>query len=273
MPTTSHDGVNLYYERHGDAGDPLFCIMGLGATLQFWEFQTPVFARHHRVCVFDNRGMGRSDKPAGPYSTAAMADDALAIMDACGFDRAHVLGLSMGGMIAQELALRHPDRLASLTLACTFAKPDDEARAQAAHSPFNPANPSAVDPIQLFKFMMGLVLTPEFITREIDWLRSLREQTMNNFSMEGFSAQYMAVMNHDTVSRLPSLTLPTLVMTGTADMLVPPRGSDELHRLIPDSTLLKLEGGSHGFNVEQADKFNRAVLDFLAQHPLSDSRF
>ena len=273
MSITSHDGVELYYERHGDAGDPLLCIMGLGATLQFWQFQTPVFARHHRVCVFDNRGMGRSQKPAGPYTIATMADDALAVMDACGFDRAHVLGMSMGGMIAQELALRHPDRLQSLTLACTFARPDDEARAQAAHSPFNPANPSGVDPQQLFKFMMGMVLTPEFITREKEWLRALRDQTMDGFSMDGFSAQYMACMSHDTVARLPSLTLPTLIMTGTADMLVNARGSDELHRLIADSKLVKLEGGSHGFNVEQADKFNRLVLDFVAQHPLSDSRF
>ena len=273
MSITSHDGVDLYYERHGDAGDPLLCIMGLGATLQFWQFQMPVFARHHRVCVFDNRGMGRSHKPAGPYTIATMADDALAVMDACGFDRAHVLGLSMGGMIAQELALRHPDRLQTLTLACTFARPDDDARAQAAHSPLNPANPGGVDPAQLFKFMMGMVLTPEFITREKEWLRSLRETTMADFSMNGFSAQYMAVMGHDTVSRLPELALPTLIMTGTADALVNPHGSDELHRLIPDSKLLKFEGGSHGFNVEQADKFNRAVLDFIAQHPLSDSRF
>jgi 3-oxoadipate enol-lactonase len=275
MPTLSHDGVNLYYEQHGNAGDPLLCIMGLGASLQFWQFQTPVFARAHRVCVFDNRGIGRSDKPKGPYTIKALAEDALAVMDAAGFERAHVLGLSMGGMIAQELALRHPDRLATLTLACTFAKPDDEARAAAANSPFDPsqAGGSTIDPNQLFKFMMGLVLTPEFIMREKEWLRSLRDDTLGSLSLDGFFAQYAAVMGHDASAELHTLALPTLVMTGTADMLVPSRGSDELARLIPGATLLKFEGGSHGFNVEQADKFNRAVLDFIGAHPLSDSRF
>jgi 3-oxoadipate enol-lactonase len=275
MSTLSHDGVSLYYEQHGDAGDPLLCIMGLGAPLQFWQFQTPAFARTHRVCVFDNRGIGRSDKPKGPYTIRALAEDALAVMDACGFDRAHVLGLSMGGMIAQELALRHPDRLATLTLACTFAKPDDEARTAALNSPIAAAagGGMAIEPVQLFKFMMGLVLTPEFMLREKDWLRSLRDETMGNLSLDGFFAQYAAVMGHDAAAELHTLALPTLVMTGTADLLVPPRCSDELARLIPDAKLLKFEGGSHGFNVEQADKFNRAVLDFLAQHPLSDARF
>lgn len=275
MSTLSHDGISLYYEQHGDAGDPLLCIMGLGAPLQFWQFQTPVFARSHRVCVFDNRGIGRSDKPKGPYTIRTLAEDALAIMDACGFERAHVLGLSMGGMIAQELALRHPDRLATLTLACTFAKPDEEALAAAAQSPLSAAAASGtpIDPQLLFRFMMGMVLTPEFILREKDWLRSLRDETMGNLSLDGFLAQYAAVMGHDVAAELHTLALPTLVMTGTADLLVPSRFSDQLARLIPDAKLLKFEGGSHGFNVEQADKFNRAVLDFLAQHPMSDARF
>src|SRR3954468_7524745 len=130
MPvTTTPDGVTLHYERHGDAGDPLLLVMGLGSPLEFWEYQTPVFARTHRVCVYDNRGVGRSDKPAGPYDVRTLADDAVAVMDACGFGRAHVVGLSMGGMIAQELAVRHPERGGALVLAATSAKPDDDVRA------------------------------------------------------------------------------------------------------------------------------------------------
>src|SRR5689334_2988272 len=104
MPSCSaSDGTRLYYELHGDeAGEPLLMIMGLGGTLDFWQFQTPVMARTHRVAIYDNRGMGQSDKPAGPYTVPMLADDAVAILDAAGFDRAHVLGMSMGGMIAQE---------------------------------------------------------------------------------------------------------------------------------------------------------------------------
>src|SRR5579859_2983700 len=115
--TTTRDGVTLHYQRHGDGGDPLLLVMGLGGNIDFWQFQTPVFSRAHRVAVYDNRGVGRSDKPAGPYSVRTLAEDAVAILDACRFDRAHVVGISMGGMIAQELAIRHPDRVGALVLA------------------------------------------------------------------------------------------------------------------------------------------------------------
>ncbi len=271
MPTTTRDGVTLYYERHGDGGDPVLLVMGLGGSLDFWEFQTPVFARTHRVCVYDNRGVGRSDKPAGPYDVRTLADDAVAVMDACGFDRAHVVGLSMGGMIAQELAIRHPDRLGALVLAATYAKPDDQVKTTASTSGFDPRT---VDPKQLFKLMMGLVLTPEFVAREKAWLRTLRDRVLATWTIEGFFAQLAAVMAHDATAELGRIAAPTLVLQPAADLLIPPRASDELARLIPGARLLKFDHGSHGFNVEQADKFNRAVLDFLAAHRLDDeSRF
>jgi 3-oxoadipate enol-lactonase len=267
MPTTTRDGVTLFYERHGDAGDPVLLVMGLGGSLDFWEFQTPVLARTHRVCVYDNRGIGRSDKPAGPYDVRTLAGDAVAVMDACGFDRAHVVGLSMGGMIAQELAIRHSDRVGALVLAATYAKPDDDVKVTATTSALDP---KTIDPKQLFKMMMGLVLSPEFIAREKAWLQALRERALATFVVEGFMAQLAATMSHDATAELHRIAAPTLVMKPAADQLIPPRASDELARLIPGSRLMTFEHGSHGFNVEQADKFNRAVLDFLAQHPLDD---
>jgi 3-oxoadipate enol-lactonase len=267
MPTTTHDGVRLHYERHGDAGDPLLLIMGLGSPLEFWEFQWPVFARTHRVCVYDNRGAGRSDKPAGPYDVRTLAGDAVAVMDACDFGRAHVVGLSMGGMIAQELAIRHPDRVGALALAATFAKPDDQVKSVSTGA----FDPKQIEPKQIFKMMMGMVLSAEFITRERDWLRATRDRILPHLSVEGFLAQMAAVMAHDASSELHRIEAATLVMKPAADQLIPPRASDELARLIPGATLETFEHGSHGFNVEQADKFNRAVLDFLAQHPLDDA--
>jgi pimeloyl-ACP methyl ester carboxylesterase len=268
MPTTTaRDGARLYYERHGDAGDPLLCIMGLGGPLEFWEFQTPVLSRTHRVCVYDNRGVGRSDKPAGPYDVRTLAEDAVAVMDACQFARAHVLGLSMGGMIAQELAIRHSDRVGALVLAATYAKPDDNVRATAGATAFDP---KTVDPKQLFKLMMGLILSPEFIARERDWLRATRDRVLANISVEGFLAQMAATMAHDATAELARITAPTLVMKPAADAMVPPRSSDELARLIPGATLATFEHAAHGFNVEQADKFNRAMLDFFSQHALDD---
>jgi pimeloyl-ACP methyl ester carboxylesterase len=117
--------------------------------------------------------------------------------------------------------------------------------------------------------MMTLILSPEFIQREKPWLRSLLERAQSyGFSVEAFLAQAAAVMNHDAADRLKEVKAPTLVLTGTADILVPPHHSDELARLIPGAELKKIEGGTHGFNVERKDEFNQAVLEFLSQHPL-----
>jgi pimeloyl-ACP methyl ester carboxylesterase len=268
MPSCSaSDGTRLYYELHGDSGEPLLMIMGLGGTLDFWQFQTPVMARTHRVAIYDNRGMGQSDKPAGPYTVPMLADDAVAILDAAGFDRAHVLGMSMGGMIAQELALRHPDRIGALMLACTYAKPDAKLTAS------GPVDIKAVAPKDLFKFMMSVVLSPEFIAREKEWLRALRDKALPSFVVEGFMAQLAATMKHDTTAQLANITAPTLVITGSADKLIPPSASRVIAGLIPDAKLVSLEGGSHGFNVEMPDRFNDEILRFLDEHPLSDSRF
>jgi len=265
--TTTPDGVKLHYERHGDAGDPLLLVMGLGSPLEFWEFQTPVLARSHRVCIYDNRGVGRSDRPAGPYDVRTLARDAVAVLDACGFGRAHVVGLSMGGMIAQELAIRHSDRVGALVLAATYAKPDDNVKASVTPGGFDPR---ALEPKQIFKIMMSMVLSAEFMTRERDWLRATRDRILPMVSVEGFIAQMAAVMGHDATAELCRIEAPTLVMKPAAALLIPPRASDELARAIPGARLLTFDNGSHGFNVEQADKFNRAVLDFLAHHPLDD---
>jgi pimeloyl-ACP methyl ester carboxylesterase len=278
MATVENQGVSLYYETHG-AGEPLFLIMGLGGNVHFWDFQIPALAERYRVVAFDNRGAGRSGKPAGPYTMQQLADDALVVMDAAGLGRAHVLGISMGGMIAQDLVLRHPERVASLVLACTFARPDESTRTMNLMASSQLGVPSttagsaaampALDPKQLFKFMMSLILTPEFIQREKQWLRSLLEKAQAyGFSVEAFLGQVAAVMNHDAAERLKELRVPTLVITGSADVLVPPHHSDELARLIPGAELLRIEGGTHGFNVERKDEFNRAVLEFIARHPM-----
>ena len=123
--TTAKIGENeLYYEEHG-SGDPLLLIMGLATPSEGWMLQTPEFAEHYRTIVYDNRGVGRSSKPAGPYTIHEMADDAVGLLDQLGVERAHVLGISMGGMIAQELVLHHPDRVRGLVLACTYPEPDE----------------------------------------------------------------------------------------------------------------------------------------------------
>src|SRR5271170_6367611 len=118
MPTTPSAGTSIYWEQSG-AGDPVLLIMGLGYARQMWFRTRPALEAHYRTIVFDNRGVGQSDVPPGPYSIAQMAADAAAVLDAAGVERAHVFGVSMGGMIAQEFAIANPNRVDSLILGCT----------------------------------------------------------------------------------------------------------------------------------------------------------
>ena len=286
MATIDRDGVPIYYETHGEHGEPVLLIMGLGADAHAWEFQVPDFSARHRVVLVDNRGVGRSGKPAGQYTTSQMADDALAVLDALGIRRAHVVGISMGGMIAQELALSHPERVGGLVLAATYARPGEEARQTAGEgaqkiggvpSPLELLKSGAIDLSQIdvrqiFQFLMPMVLSQAFLVEKREWLQAFFERSMGyGFSVPAFLGQVAAVMSHDTVARLPSLRIPTLVITGLGDRLVPPRHSEELARLIPGARLVTIEDATHGFNFEVPAHFNKAILDFLAEHPLSAS--
>jgi pimeloyl-ACP methyl ester carboxylesterase len=267
MPHAVREGVHLHYQTVGD-GPPLVMIMGLGGDATWWERQVGPFAMRHKVILVENRGVGASDKPPGPYTTQMMAADTLAVMDDAGAPRAHVLGISMGGMIAQELALAAQERVASLTLAATYAKPDQAIRKSAGASPV-PENFGGADAKQMFKMLMAMVLTPEFIKREKEWLKANFQRTLENgTTMDHFKAHVHAVMHHDTTDRLASLRVPTLVVTGDQDLLVPPHHSDLLASLIPDARLVKIPGGTHGFNVEMPDAFNDVVLSFLSTHAI-----
>jgi len=274
MSTTEVKGVELYWEEHG-RGDPLLLIMGLAADSLAWMFQLPAFSEHYRTIVFDNRGVGRSGKPSGPYTISQMADDAAAVLDAAEADRAHVVGVSMGGMIAQELALRHPERVRKLVLACTYARPDAGVEQQLASSlaffggsrgPDGALNVdlSKVDPMAFFQHLLPTVFNAAFIMTELPKLMQVFAGALQyGFSMDAILAQVGATQTHDTVDRLDRITAPTLVLTGDSDLLIPPTCSDTLASRIRRAKITKVSGGSHGFNFETPDVFNRAVLDFL----------
>lgn len=278
MSVVKAGDIDMYYEEHGN-GEPLLLIMGLAMDSTGWLFQLPEFSRHYRTVVFDNRGAGRSSKPAGPYTIAQMADDTAGLLAAIGVARAHVVGISMGGMIAQELALRHPQRVRGLVLGCTYAKPTGDVlqRREALVTQLGGSVNAAgdididlgkIDPLSFFQQLMPLVLTPDFIQRELTKLMQLMAGALQyGFSMEAILAQVAAVMSHDTIERLPQIKAPTLVITGDADLLVPPASSAVLAEKIPGAKLVEIAGGSHGFNFETPEAFNHAVLDFLAAVP------
>jgi pimeloyl-ACP methyl ester carboxylesterase len=267
--------LDLYYEEHG-AGEPLLLIMGLAADSTAWMFQVPEFAEKYRTIVFDNRGVGRSSKPAGPYSIHEMADDAAALLDVLHVQRAHVVGVSMGGMIAQELALRHPERVHGLVLACTYPEPDADIERNRRFSVQQLGGSitdggdvqidlKAINPMDFLQQLLPLVFNQEFIANELPKLLQVFSGALQyGFSMEAILGQVGAVMNHKATDRLGKITAPTLVITGDADRLIPPANSDILAKGIPGAKLVKIPGGSHGFNFETPEVFNRAVLEFLA---------
>jgi len=278
MATVRVGDIDVYYEEHG-GGPPLLLIMGLATDSTAWAFQLPEFARHYRAIAFDNRGVGRTSKPAGPYSIHQMADDAAGVMDALGVARAHVLGVSMGGMIAQELALRHPERVSALVLACTFPEPDATVEArrsfmvgqlggQVSADGELQIDVASLNPLLFVQQMLPAVFNPSFIASDLPKLMQVFAGALQyGFSMEAILGQVAAVMGHRTTDRLHRIAVPTLVLTGDADQLVAPSNSDILAREIPGAKLVKVPGGSHGFNFETPEVFNREVIDFLAGAP------
>ncbi len=269
------DSVELYYEEHG-SGDPLLLIMGLAADSTAWLFQLPEFSRQYRTIVFDNRGVGRSSKPPGPYTIGQMADDSAGLLDVLQIARTHVVGVSMGGMIAQELALRHPTRVRGLVLGCTYPEPDADVERQRQFSVSQLGGSitgtgelqidiNAINPLDFFQHLLPTVFNPEFIEKELPRLMELFAGALQyGFSLEAILGQVEAVMSHKATDRLHQITSPTLVITGDADRLVSPANSDILARNIPGARLVKVPGGSHGFNFETPEIFNREVLSFLA---------
>jgi pimeloyl-ACP methyl ester carboxylesterase len=275
MSSATIGSLDVYYEEHGN-GDPLLLIMGLAADSTAWMFQVPDFARHYRTIVFDNRGVGRSSKPPGPYTIHEMADDAARLLDVLDVRRAHVVGVSMGGMIAQELALRHPERVRSLVLACTYPEPDAEIERNRRFSVEQFGGTvtaegevqidfKAINPMDFLQHLLPAVFNQEFIARELPKLIQVFSGALQyGFSMEAVLGQMAAVMSHKATDRLHQIAVPTLVITGDADRLIPPANSDILAKHIPGATLSKIPGGSHGFNFETPEVFNRTVLEFLA---------
>lgn len=262
MPHTNAPGFRMYYEEHG-IGFPLLLINGLGSDHFEWLHQFPAFEAHFRGIVFDNRGTGLTDVPPGPYTTAQMADDAAALLRDLGVTRAHVLGVSLGGMIAQEVALRHPDLAGGLVLGCTgpggglSIRPSPEAMAA-----FALAN--GEDPEAELRRMLPFLYTDAYVRDRPEEIEAfLRRRLDNPTPREGYRAQLAAAVSHDASSRLGEIRARTLVITGDADRLVHWENSLRLAGRIPGARLVVLPGAPHRLFAETAGAFNREVLSFL----------
>ena len=263
MAITRVNGIDMFYKQHGESGDWLLLIAGLGAHSGSFAWQIAAFAERFRVLRFDNRGAGRTSAPDEPYSMRGMADDAAALLGALGVAKAHVLGVSMGGMIAQEFAINHPASVQKLVLACTRARPTG-ARRMAAEVQ-RAIRMATLDARAREAYGMPWGMTPAFMQDQarVDARIELSAKDPYPMQPHAYLRQLDATMAHDTLDRLPAIQAETLVLVGAEDILTPPWESDALVERIRRATLRTLPHGGHGFIAEYPDEFNAAVIEFL----------
>lgn len=258
------DGVRLHYEVLGRSGAPaVLMIQGLGADKHGWDMQRYRLALQYRVIALDNRGAGRSDKPFGTYSLEQMADDAITVLDTVGVDRAHVVGASMGGAITQIVALKHPERVRSITLACTACR-NHPWRRELISSWATAASEHGMG--AMTKEAARWVIGPRSFRRlspAFGWLGPLAMSR----PAHSFVAQVRAILaTEDSMAdQLSSVTAPALVVVGNQDILTPRGDSEELAERLPNAELVVISGAAHGLMVEHASTFNRVLLEFLGR--------
>lgn len=259
MPFLENQGAKIYWDEQG-SGDPLLLIMGLSYPSYMWHRTRPSLARRYRTIALDNRGVGQSDAPPGVYSIALMASDAAAVLDAAGVRDAHIFGVSMGGMIAQEFVLQYPDRVRSLILGCT-----------------TPGGPNAVlgDPAALqilWREGMSPEEAKEAIIPYIYDAATPRELIDEDMAIrmtwypspQGYAGQLQGVIGWESYTRLAQITAPTLVIHGESDRLIPPANARLIAGRIPGATLVLIPRASHIFSTDQPDIAATAIEEFLA---------
>lgn len=261
MPKALVNGIQIYNEVYGQ-GEPILLIMGLGGSAIAWQSQIPTLSQHLRVIAYDNRDAGRSDKADGEYSIADMADDAAGLLEHLGVDSAHVYGVSMGGMIAQEVALRHPQRVRGLVLGCTSPCPMAIPPSEKAVRDMTAA--AELPAREAFDRGTWMGYSDSYVAAHRDdlWLRAQVEAGLQP-PIDAWRRQYDAATRFDARERVAQIGAPTLVMTGDEDPLILPENSRFLAEHIPGARLVTFPGGRHAFNVEFEEESNSAVLDFV----------
>jgi 3-oxoadipate enol-lactonase len=258
------DEADLYYEVSGAGSPTLVLVNGVGDPLEGWANQTADFlAAGLRVVSFDNRGVGRSSQPPGPYTSAQMAADLHAVVTAAGLDGFHLAGVSMGGVIAQEYALAHPANLRSLVLANTFAAADPFTRA--AFQTWAQVAEAAGMPMMM-RAQAPWIFSPGFYAEHPDRVAELiAEAEQSTQPAVAFAAQTAALVDHDARDRLAGLTTPALVIAAADDIIIRPALSRELLEALPDAAWTVVPGGHAAFWEDPAP-WNQAVLEFVHAH-------
>jgi len=267
MPHTLVGRRKVFYEIHGEhPGVPLLLVMGMGGSCRGWlPLQIHDFSRERRTVIFDHRGVGESEDSDGDVTIAQLADDTTHLLDALDIERADVLGVFMGGMVAQEMALRHPERVDRLLLTGTFARPDAKRRLLLEHWRDLARGGASVDVLVRERMLWSLY-------DETLELTDLIESMLEFFAREGvppskdvFIRQCGACLGHDTADRLGEIQQTTLVLCGEHDGLTPLSQHRKLADAIPNAHLVTISGAAHLVMLENAEQFNRIVLQFISE--------
>jgi 3-oxoadipate enol-lactonase len=269
MPKVQVRDVNLNYDLHGN-GEPLLMIMGLGASSAAWDPELlEDLARIFRVITFDNRGTGQSDKPDAPYSIEMFADDAAGLLDKLNIRRAHIFGVSMGGMIAQEFSLRHPSRTATLTLGCTTAGGTHSVPPPPESLKVLTAPREGVAPEEVIRRGWPLGYTAKYIAENRAALEASIPRLLKYPTPPyAFQRQLEGTYTLKTYDRLPQIKEPTLVITGAEDVLIPAKNSEIIAAQIPGAKLHLIANAGHAFWVSR-DEFMKVFVPFAKSHPLA----
>lgn len=262
------NGQRLWFELHGAQGTPVVLVMGFGISGRAWAPQVEGLHPHHRTLIFDNRGVGESEPSRAPYGFADLADDVVALLDHHGFERAHVVGVSMGGMVTQHLALRHPERLRSIALIATLPGGSLRHTLPGARAVGLFLRANTLRGERRFAALRQLLYTRSYLEHTVP------ERGFSDANLEVFSApaaastrlhQLRAVLRHDLTRELGRVRVPTLIIKPEDDILVHPDNSERLHRLIPGSRILRLADAGHGATHQRAREINQALLAHFAE--------
>lgn len=269
MSFTENDGVRLYWEEHGeDRLPPLLLIQGLGYTVDMWHRVLPLLAQDHRVVGFDNRGAGRSDVPPGPYSMRSMAGDARAALDAAGIGRAVVFGVSMGAVIAQELALTYADRVSGLVLGSPACGGPNAVPAEAEVLDILAAR-AHMNAEEGVRVLVPYIYDPDTPPDVVEADIAIRLRTYPDPA--GYSAQLAATLGYETYERIGAISVPTLVIHGASDRLVPPGNGRDVADRVPGAGFVLIENASHIFFSEAPEETARLVAGLTSRASVSTS--
>jgi pimeloyl-ACP methyl ester carboxylesterase len=257
--------IQIYHEVRG-RGFPLMMIMGLGANVDWWDPRMiQGLLKKFKLVMFDNRGAGRTDASNRRYTIRSFAEDTAGLMDVLGISRAHVIGVSMGGMIAQELALNFPEKVEKLVLCSTNCGGARSVPASQEVLQALTADRSALSPEEMVRMTIPLLFTEDFIKKNPDLVEfSIQQILRAPISNESFVRQLNAIMEFDTYDRLPQIRASTLILHGKRDILVPPENAAVLAEAIPNAKLVYFQNSAHGL-VEEMEKVVHVLLDFLTE--------